>query len=52
VGIGIQKTNAGIGILTSIISVRYRTKKMPDCVFLFQHRTGSGIDCSFLFGTG
>jgi hypothetical protein len=30
VGIGIQKTNAGIGIPASVISVRYRTKKMPD----------------------
>jgi hypothetical protein len=27
VGIGIQKTNAGIGIPASVISVRYRTKK-------------------------
>jgi hypothetical protein len=26
VGIGIQKTNAGIGIPASVISVRYRTK--------------------------
>jgi hypothetical protein len=27
VGIGIQKTNADIGIPASVISVRYRTKK-------------------------
>jgi hypothetical protein len=27
VGIGIQKTNAGIGIPASVISVRYRIKK-------------------------
>jgi hypothetical protein len=27
VGIGIQKTNAGIGIPASVISVRYRTTK-------------------------
>jgi hypothetical protein len=27
VGIGIQKTNAGIGIPASVISVWYRTKK-------------------------
>jgi hypothetical protein len=27
VGIGIYKTNAGIGIPASVISVRYRTKK-------------------------
>jgi hypothetical protein len=26
VGIGIQKTNTGIGIPASVISVRYRTK--------------------------
>jgi hypothetical protein len=27
VGIGIQKTNAGIGIPASVISIRYRNKK-------------------------
>jgi hypothetical protein len=27
VGIGIQKTNAGIGIPASVIAVRYRAKK-------------------------
>jgi hypothetical protein len=27
VGIGIQKTNAGIGIPASVVLVRYRTKK-------------------------
>jgi hypothetical protein len=32
VGIGIQKTNAGIGIPASIISVRYRTKKCRTAV--------------------
>jgi hypothetical protein len=30
VGIGIQKTNAGIGIPASIIPVQYRTQKVPD----------------------
>jgi hypothetical protein len=43
VGIGIQKTNAGIGISASVISVRYRTKKMQDWVVLFRYRIGSGI---------
>jgi hypothetical protein len=43
VGIGIQKTNAGIDIPASDISVRYRTKRMPDCVVLFRYQTDSGI---------
>jgi hypothetical protein len=30
VGIGIRKSNAGIGIPASVVSFRYRTKKMPD----------------------
>jgi hypothetical protein len=38
VGIGIQKTNAGIGIPASVISVRYRTG--CDIVSLFQSVTG------------
>jgi hypothetical protein len=33
-GIGVEKTNAGIGIPASRILVRYRTTKMPDCVSL------------------
>jgi hypothetical protein len=43
VGIGIRKTNAGIGIPASVISVRFRSKKMPDCIVLFRYRIGSGI---------
>jgi hypothetical protein len=52
VGIGILKTNAGIGIPASVISVRYRNKKLPDCVYLFRYRTGCGIDSFFQSGTG
>jgi hypothetical protein len=52
VGIGIQKTNAGIGIPASVISVRYRTKKMPDCATLFRYRIVSGIVSFFQSGTG
>jgi hypothetical protein len=43
VGIGIQKTNAGIGIPASVISVRYRDKQMPDFASLFRYRAASGI---------
>jgi hypothetical protein len=43
VGIGIQKTNGGIGIPASIIPIRYRVKKVPDCVILFRYRTVCGI---------
>jgi hypothetical protein len=43
VGIGIRKTNAGIGIPASVISVQYRSKKMTDCIILFRYRIGSGI---------
>jgi hypothetical protein len=39
VGIGIQKTNAGIGIPASVIPVRYRVKKVPDCIILFRYQT-------------
>jgi hypothetical protein len=52
VGIGIQKTIAGIGIPASVISVRYRTKKMPDCATLFRYRIVSGIVSFFQSGTG
>jgi hypothetical protein len=52
VGIGILKTNAGIGIPASVISVRYRNKQMPDCVYLFRYRTGCGIVSFFQSGTG
>jgi hypothetical protein len=51
-GIGIQKTNAGIGIPASVISVRYRSKKLPDCVALFRYRTGRGIVSFIQSGTG
>jgi hypothetical protein len=43
VGIGIRKINAGIGIPASVISVRYRIKKMLDCIILFRYRISSGI---------
>jgi hypothetical protein len=43
VGIGILKTNAGIGIPASIILVWYRMKKVPDCVILFRYRAVYGI---------
>jgi hypothetical protein len=39
VGIDIQKTNAGIGIPASVISIRYRIKKMSDFIVLFRHQT-------------
>jgi hypothetical protein len=51
VGIGIQETNAGISIPASVISVRYRIKKMPDCVTLIRYRVGSGIVIDFQSGT-
>jgi hypothetical protein len=52
VGIGIQKTNAGIGIPASVISVRYRAKKMPDCAALIRYRKSSDIVRLFQSGTG
>jgi hypothetical protein len=51
-GIGIEQTNAGIGIPASRILVRYPTQKMPDCVGLVQYRTCSGIVSFFHSGTG
>jgi hypothetical protein len=51
-GIGIEKTNAGIGIPASRILVQYRTTKMPDCVSLVRFRTCSGIVSFFQSGTG
>jgi hypothetical protein len=51
-GIGIEETNAGIGIPASQILVRYRTKKMPDCVTLVWYRTCSGIVSFFQSSTG
>jgi hypothetical protein len=42
-GIGIRGTNPGIGIPTSVVSVQYRTKKLLECVALFQHYSSSGI---------
>jgi hypothetical protein len=39
VGIGIQKTNAGIGIPAPVISVRYRTKKCRTAQFY----SGTGL---------
>ncbi len=51
-GIGIEETNAGIGIPASRILVRYWTKKMSDCVSLVHERTCSGIVSFFQSGTG
>ncbi len=51
-GIGIEETNAGIGIPVSRILVRYRTKKMSDYVSLVRYWTGFGIVCFFKSGTG
>ncbi len=51
-GIGIEKTNAGIGIPASRLLVRYWTTKMPDCVSLVRYRTCSGIVSFFQSGTG
>jgi hypothetical protein len=45
-GIGIEETNAGIGIPD------YRTKKMPDCLSLVRYRICSGIVSFFQSGTG
>ncbi len=42
-GVGIEETNAGIGILASIISVQYRTKKMLDCIGLVWYWLGPAI---------
>ncbi len=43
-----SKTNAGVGIPASQMLVRYRTKRMPDCVFLVRYWTCSGF-VSFFF---
>jgi hypothetical protein len=51
-GIGIEETNAGIGIPACQILVRYWTKKMPDCVSLVRYRACSGIISFFQSGTG
>ncbi len=51
-GIGIEETNAGIGIPASRILVRYRTKKMPDYVSIVWYQTCSGIVSVFQSGTG
>jgi hypothetical protein len=51
-GIGIEETNAGIGILASMISVQYWNKKIPDCISLVRYRTGSGTVSFFHSGTG
>jgi hypothetical protein len=51
-GIGIEETNAGIGIPASIISFRYRTKEMPDCAGLVRYWIGPGIVSFFNSGTG
>jgi hypothetical protein len=48
----IEETNAGIGIPASRILVRYRMKKMPDCVSLVRYLTCSGIVSFFQSSTG
>jgi hypothetical protein len=49
-GISIEETNPSIGIPASIVSVRYRNKKMPDCLSLVRYRTGSGTVSLFHSG--
>jgi hypothetical protein len=51
-GIGIEETNAGIGIPASIISFWHRTKEMPDCAGLVRYWIGPGIVIFFHSGTG
>ncbi len=51
-GIGIEETNADIGIPASRILVRYQTNKMPDCVSLVRYRTCSGSISFFQSGIG
>jgi hypothetical protein len=48
VGVGIQKTNGGIGIPAFVISIRYRTKKCRTVMFL--SGTGPVPASSFCFG--
>jgi hypothetical protein len=50
--IGIEQTNAGIGIPASRILVWYRTQKMPDFIGLVRYQTCSGIVSFFHSGTG
>ncbi len=45
-GWGTPIAQLGAGIPASITQVRYRTKKMPNCVGLGRDRTGSGIYCN------
>ncbi len=45
--IGIEETNADIGIPASRILVRYLTKKIPDCFSLVRYRICSGIGSFF-----
>jgi hypothetical protein len=51
-GIGIEETNAGIGIPASIISFWHRTKEIPDCAGLVRYWIGPGIVIFFHSGTG
>jgi hypothetical protein len=51
-GIGIEVDAAGIGILASCISVRYRSIPVPNWISLFRYRTGSGIGIFVHSGTG
>jgi hypothetical protein len=51
-GNGFEETDAGMGIPASIISVRYRTEELPDCVGLVRYLTRSS-NVTFLYsGTG
>jgi hypothetical protein len=43
-GIGIEETNASIGITACIILVRYRTKKMLECISFVRYWICPGID--------
>jgi hypothetical protein len=42
----------GVGIQSSVISVRYRSIPVPDRVLLLQYQTGSGIGIFFILISG
>jgi hypothetical protein len=47
-GIGIEQTNTGTGLLAFIISVRYRTEKILNFIGLVRNWTGLGIVSFFI----
>ncbi len=51
-GIGIEETDTSCGTLASIISIRYWTRKMLDCVSLVRYRFYSGIISFFHSSSG